>query len=141
MTATGLSQFDETIHLTNIWLKEIMEETGCEDRHKAYRALRATLQTLRDRLTPDGAAHLSAQLPMLVRGMFFEGWHPARTPNSIRSINEFLAPIEAAFDRDDDLDGRTAAGATFRVMQRHISEGEIRHVIEALPRPVRELFS
>jgi uncharacterized protein (DUF2267 family) len=32
------------------------------------------LHALRDRLPPEIAVHLSAQLPMLVRGIYYEGW-------------------------------------------------------------------
>src|SRR3990172_2959955 len=70
MSTTGLQVFDQTLQLTNIWLKSLMEKQGWTDRHRAYLALRATLHALRDRMNPDEAAHLGAQLPMLVRGVF-----------------------------------------------------------------------
>lgn len=59
MSATGLPVFDDTVQKTNIWLNEVMDELG-PDRQRAYRALRAVLHTLRDRLTTEEAAHLSA---------------------------------------------------------------------------------
>ena len=77
MSSTGLEVFDETVHKTNIWLKEIAQVLG-PDRHRAYNALRAVLHCLRDRLTVDEAAQLGDQLPMLVRGIYYEAWHPAQ---------------------------------------------------------------
>ena len=62
MHGAGLDVFDSTVHKTNLWLKEIMDALGWDDRHKAYQALRATLQAVRDRLTIDEIAHLGAQL-------------------------------------------------------------------------------
>ena len=47
------------------------------DRRSAYRALRSVLHVLRDRLTPEQAVHLGAQLPLLVRGIFYDGWRIA----------------------------------------------------------------
>ena len=40
------------------------------DHRSAYRALRSVLHVLRNRLTPEQAVHLGAQLPLLVRGIF-----------------------------------------------------------------------
>ena len=72
--STGLDTFDKTIQETNLWLKDIMERLNTNDRHHAYSTLRAVLHTLRDRIGPESAAHLGAQLPMLLRGLFYEGW-------------------------------------------------------------------
>src|SRR6266851_4782007 len=75
MSTTGLEVFDTTVQKTNIWLKDIMQALGWEDRHKAYVALRITLHALRDRLTPEEASQLGAQLPMLIRGLYYEAGH------------------------------------------------------------------
>ena len=73
---TGLDVFDTTVHKTHVWLNDIMQELGWEDRHKAYLGLRTTLHALRDRLTVEETAQLAAQLPMLIRGLYYEGWDP-----------------------------------------------------------------
>jgi len=72
------------------WVSDMMAELRTEDPHKALHALRAGLHAMRDLLTVDGAAHLSAQLPMLIRGMFFEGWDPSRDPLRVRHAADFL---------------------------------------------------
>lgn len=63
MSATGLDVFDSTIHKTYEWLNQIEAELGLEERHAAYTALRATLHTLRDRLTPEEAVQRSPRSP------------------------------------------------------------------------------
>src|SRR5258708_37362189 len=96
MSSTGLDVFDETLHKTNTWLKDIAQLLG-SDRHRAYQALRAVLHCLLDRLTIDEAAQLGAQLPMLVRGIYYDASHPAGNPEKMRSRKEVLAQVDAQF--------------------------------------------
>src|SRR5690606_20300263 len=97
VTTTGLDVFDRTVHATNVWLKEVMEELQWDNRHRAYEALRGTLHTLRDQLTVEEATDLGAQLPMLIRGLYYEGWNPSKTPTKERRKEEFLHHVREAF--------------------------------------------
>ena len=138
MSTTGLAVFDETIHKTNTWLKEIGQTLGC-DRHRSYQALRAVLHCLRDRLIVDEAAHLGDQLPMLVRGIYYEAWRPSGKPEKIRSREEFLARIAANL-ANAPIKPEEAAHAVFQVLENHIAPGEARHVIDELPQDIRALW-
>ncbi len=141
MSATGLKVFDTTIQTTNIWLDEIMEELTWDDRHRAYHALRAVLHTLRDRLSVDEVAQLSAQLPLLVRGAFFEGWHPAHKPVRDRTEDEFIAHVSESFALD--LSGthpRKIVQAVLFVLEKHISGGETLSIKHVLPVGIRSLL-
>ncbi|MGI9436050.1 MAG: DUF2267 domain-containing protein, partial [Geminicoccaceae bacterium] len=128
------------IHQTNTWLKSLFEPLHTEDRHKAYLALRVTLHALRDRLPPELAVHLAAQLPMLVRGFFYEDWQMAKTPSTSRHVDDFLAPIERAFRNDRDADVEAIARAIFALLTRELDHGEIRKVVSALPRDLKGLW-
>lgn len=140
MSTTGLRAFDETLHLTNAWLKDIMEGIGTENRNDAYAALRAVLQALRDRLPVDEAVHLGAQLPMLVRGFYYEGWHPAGRPYRERSKEQFLEHVEERMHGREHLEAERVTRAVFRLLSEQLSGGEIEQVKHALPKPVRELW-
>jgi uncharacterized protein (DUF2267 family) len=137
---TGLDVFDTTIHKTNSWLKEIMEELGIDNRHQAYQALRGTLQALRDRLPVEEATHLGAQLPMLITGIYYEGWEPEDKPERIRHKEEFLARVGEAFGGQSNMDSERAARAVFNVLARRVSEGEIQDITGILPQDLRELW-
>lgn len=140
MSATGLEVFDRTLQATNTWLDDIMHELDWPDRHKAYHALRAVLHTLRDRLPVNDAAHFSAQLPMLIRGLFYEGWQPATVPVKERTRDEFLAHVTDAFALDVTADSKVIAKAVLRVIARRVTPGEREKVKRILPEPIRELW-
>ncbi|MCU1278118.1 MAG: hypothetical protein JWM53_1664 [bacterium] len=137
MSQTGLETFDTTVQKTNRWIHELMAELGWEDKQKTYLAMKATLHALRDRLTVDEVAQLGAQLPMLGRGFFYEGWHPAGKPLKERHKTEFLARIDHELKRGDP---ERVARAVFAVLAKRISEGEIADVKQVLPSELRELW-
>jgi uncharacterized protein (DUF2267 family) len=140
MSASGLAAFDSTLQMTNIWLHELMEELGWQERHRAYHALRAVLHVIRDRLTVEEVADLGAQLPMLVRGIYYEGWRPGRQPaKKSRNREEFLAPIGDAFRDHPEVSPEGVLWAVFKVMERHVTPGEIKDVKQLLPESVRAL--
>ena len=141
MATTGLDVFDATVQQTNVWLNEIAEAMHRESRHEAYMALRATLHALRDNLTVDEAADLAAQLPMLVRGLYYEGWDPSKTPARDRSRDAFLERVAGALERaQPDFPAEHAVRAVFATLSRHVSAGEIEEVRNALTRDIRELW-
>ena len=94
MSATGLEVLDKSLQTTNIWLKEIMEAVG-PDRHVAWRVLGAVLHALRDRLAVEQVAHLGAELPIVIRGLYYDQWHPAGKPGKERRADEFVARVNA----------------------------------------------
>ena len=124
MANTGLEVFDETIQTTNTWLNNLAQEIG-PDRQRAYHALRAVLHALRDRLTIDQAAHLGAQLPMLIRGIYYKGWHLAGKPEKLRSLDEFLAHAGEELQGIRPMGADDAARAVLRILSLRVSPGEI----------------
>ena len=140
MSTTGLDVFDTTVQKTNSWLKDIMHEMDWQERRKAYQALRSTLHALRDRLTVDEVAQLAAQLPMLVRGFYYEGWDPTGKPFKVRDLEGFLATIALEFRGDDEVDPDQVARAVFTVLARRITQGELEDIAGLLPKEVRRLW-
>jgi uncharacterized protein (DUF2267 family) len=140
LSTTGLDVFDTTVQETNEWLRAIQEEMGWGDRQLAYLALRGTLHALRDHLTVDEAAHLAAQLPLLVRGIYYDAWDPSRVPVRERHREQFLARVADAFERTRPVDPEQAARSVLRVLGTRISAGEIDNVRRMLPEDVRALW-
>lgn len=140
MSTNGLDSFDKTIQTTNIWLDEISDRIG-PDRHLAWRVLCTVLQQLRDRLPTDAAAHLGAQLPLLVRGGFYDGYRPSEQPADWRTAEEFVGAVSAGLQDVRRVDPFDATMAVFAVLSRHVSEGQVAKTRAALPKHIRELWA
>lgn len=139
MSVTGLSTFDETLQLSNIWLNELMDQLDWDDKRRAYRVLRAVLHALRDRLTAHEAVHLGAQLPMLIRGLYYEDWHMKDAAPTERTKSAFLSHIKEEL-RDPRVDAERSAREVFALLTHKIAAGEIEDVKRMLPLEVRELW-
>ena len=141
MSRALITPFNRTIEKTNIWLTDLMKELGWEDRERAYHALRAGLHALRDRLPVQEAADLGAQLPMLVRGIYYEGWSSSGKPVKDRKKEQFLAHFADAFQGDLRVNPEEVARCIFKVISKHVTSGEIEDVKANLPPEVRTLRS
>ena len=141
MNSTGVDVFDTTLQKTSVWLNGVMEEMGWEDRHRAYSVLRAVLHALRDRLIVDEAVNLGAQLPMLIRGFYYEGWRPEGRPFKYRHKEEFFAQVAKTLPGMEQAELERAVRAVFKVLSSQVTWGEIAQVRDQLPAEVRELWS
>ena len=103
MSAVGLESIEHTVHVTHTWINELDELLGWSNKSRSYRLLRSVLQALRDWLPVNEAADFAAQLPNLLRGVYYEQWRPATTPVKPRSKSDFLGRIDHAFVGDPIL--------------------------------------
>src|SRR5438874_9441825 len=107
MSATGLDVFDKTLHTTNAWLEELMAIFG-PDRQVAWKVLSVVLHKLRDRLPVTLAAHLGAQLPLLVRGVYYDQFEPAKQPSDCDTIEAFVDEVSEWLADTRPVDPRDA---------------------------------
>jgi uncharacterized protein (DUF2267 family) len=117
-----------------VWIAETADELGWDDHDRAMHALR-------DRLPLDEAVHLGAQLPTVIRGLYYEGWVPRQTPQKVRSREEFFEWVRRPFGpKDTSLDAEAMTRAVFTVIAKHVSEGEVSDVRHTLPKPIATLW-
>jgi len=137
MSASGLDVFDKTLETTHVWLNEICNDLG-PDKQVAWKVLSTVLHKLRDRLTVNLAAHLGAQLPLLVRGVYYDQFEPAKMPAERNSMEEFVGEVAEWLSDTRPVDPDQAVRCVFGVLSRHVTEGQIAKVREALPKGLRQ---
>lgn len=142
MKLTGLEVFDSTIQRTNSWLKDLMQELNWSDRRQTYLAFRCALHALRDHLPFKDAVFLGEQLPMLLRGTYFEHWNLEGKPQALNSREDFLSTLSIYLARDgENTSGAEAVmRAVFRLLERKAADGEIQDVQHLLPKTLDDLW-
>ncbi len=140
MSALGLRIIDESVQAANIWINDVNDRTGWDHKQRAYRLLRQVLHVLRDHMSVDEAAQLGAQLPIVIRGIYYEGWNPSKTPVTERSRDGFVAKVQEAFSTDPLGDAPEAIAAVIAVLDAHVSGGEMENVKNTFSKDIRTLF-
>jgi uncharacterized protein (DUF2267 family) len=140
VSSTGLDTFDTTIQETNHWLRIVMAELETDNRRMAYTALRASLHALRDRIGPEAAVHLGAQLPTLLRGVYYEGWRLSGMPTRERHADQFLDHVANLLPRNSDLNPEEAVHAVFVALTECIDTGEVAKLLKMLPREIKSVW-
>lgn len=141
MSDTGFHSFNTTVEKTNQVLKEIERDYGWshEQRQMSYDALRVVLHALRDRLRVEEAADLGAQLPMLIRGLYYQGWRPAHVPVKMNR-HEFLDRIRSQFTVDVEGGTEVLVQRVLGALRRFITDGEWNDVRSTMPKDLVTLL-
>ncbi len=140
MSTTGLEALDTSVQKTNEWLRDFSECLKLPDRVAAWSGLRSALHALRDRLPADTSANFAAQLPLVLRGLFYEGYKPSRVPEAIRSRDEFVDKVESGLAYPLKGRGEDVIRSAFQVLSQHVTAGETRKIHDSLPEQIRELW-
>ena len=140
MSAQGLQVIDHTVQLTHEWINELTERLGWTSKRSALHLMRSVLHQVRDRLSNEELAHFSAQLPILIRGMLFEGWVPDRPPRSGRNVDAMTAEITASLGDDAEFRGAGDISCVFDLLNNRISRGEVEDIRANLPEGLRKLW-
>lgn len=130
--------FDPHLETAASWLAELAQilELSPARPQRALRALRAGLHAIRDRLPGKEVVDLGAQLPTLIRGVYYEGWTFGNDPTCIRDAEAMTARVAAELHLDPGLDPTAVLRGVIRLLVEHVSSGEIADIIATLPRPI-----
>lgn len=139
MAEHAVQPLEQSLYHTYQWIDEVCAGLGTHDEERGYQALRASLHAIRDRLLPSEAAQMAAQLPTVLRGVYYEGWDPDDRPFEMRSGEAFVALIARDLPPGNAIDPQDALRASVEVLRRRISSGEVADVLNMLPGDVRTM--
>ena len=136
--ASESHMFDKAMSKTREWLKEIEGELGFDNPNDAYRALRAVLHAVRDRLPIKESTDFASQLPLLMMGMYYSGWTPVDKPVKMRTIEDFMNRVQDQLPKG--MDPMRVTAGIIRVLERHVSKGEMKDVRRNFPERLRQVW-
>jgi nucleotide-binding universal stress UspA family protein/uncharacterized protein (DUF2267 family) len=131
---------EHTVRTTNRWLRDVRIRLGDEHASQAFRLLRAVLHVLRDHLSVDQVASLAAQLPLLLRGILYEGWDPTGKPQKLRHGAEFINEVKAQIAPEPIDQPEWSVRAVLTALSSHLTPGEVCKLKRALPHEIRDLW-
>ena len=136
---THLAELQGAVSATEDWINDLQQRLGWSDRNRVYSALLATLHALRDALSQQEAVYVGAQLPALLRGLYYDGWHlSGRAPS--RSRDAFIERIQDGVHRDPGIDAEQVARAVLAVLAARLPAGELEDAKAATPRTLHNLW-
>jgi len=138
-TVPEIEQLSIAVNATEEWIDDLMRRLGWRDRSKVYFVLLATLHALRDAVARDEAIYVGAQFPALLRGLYYEGWHPGARP-AARSRTAFQERIHDGAHRDPGVDAEEVARAVFALIAARLPAAEVEGAKAATPRPLHNLW-
>jgi uncharacterized protein (DUF2267 family) len=134
--------FETTVHKSKEWIAEMQDQLEWMSATQLYHLLRAVLQTLRDQLNINEAAQFAAQLPILLKGTFYEAWNPSELPPKPLNKDDFLFTLQTKLDLsyDPEFDIEHGLRVAMSVITKHVSAGEIEDVLAGLKPSVKEML-
>ncbi|MEV8512774.1 DUF2267 domain-containing protein [Dactylosporangium sp. NPDC051484] len=139
MSPSGGDAFNHALHTANVWVADVESAFGTNDRRFAQRAVRAWLHTLRDRLTVTAAVKFGAQLPELLRGIYYDGWEPSRAPERYGAEEYVRRFSTQAAVRSTQVPA--VAATVTEVIGQHMSPGQLAEATAELPTDLRDLVT
>ncbi|MBM0240091.1 DUF2267 domain-containing protein [Micromonospora sp. ATA32] len=135
------SAFESSLEKTNLILKDIEQAYGWpkEQRNQSYCALRTVLHLLRDRLPVQESVEFSAQLPVLVRGIYFDGWKPMDVPIKLKR-DDFLFEVRRHFPYDVEGGTERVVQVVLDALSRHVTQGQWDDVKDNMPRDLQRMM-
>jgi uncharacterized protein (DUF2267 family) len=131
-----------------VFLRQVAQELGSiDDVDHAARVTVAVLHTLREKISVEESIHLISQLPLILKGVYVDGWDITREfMSESETLEEFYDEIRehalrtAERDFGNNQQTKKNVTAVLKVMRNYVSEGEMNHIKQQMPKSIAVLF-
>lgn len=141
------SVFEKHCQEGNRFIKNLALQLGQpDDLQHALRVLRSVLHGIRNRIIPDESMHIISQLPLLLKGIYVDGWDFKQPLSKAQTFDDFLYDVRNTTERGaggdfaDDESARTKVTAVFNALKEFVDEGELQHLRDGLPKEIAEVI-
>jgi uncharacterized protein (DUF2267 family) len=132
----------------NEFLNRLAQRLGSErDRDHAARILKSTLHVIRDHITIEESIQLLAQLPMILKGVYVDGWSPVASRDKMKTMEDFAAEV---ISRDGNAAWRDFSSKeevlrdirmVIETLAEYVSFGELEDVASVMPKDIRRTLA
>lgn len=137
---TGVHVLEQTLRDTQGWVSSAAARLNARSRNVALASLKATLHAIREQLEPADIVELGQHLPLPLRGLYYDGWDPARVRRPATTRASFLERIEDDAWRMPRIKAARAAKAALETIFERVPASVMVRVIDRLPEDLRALW-
>ena len=138
--------FEKDYREANHFIKALALQLGTpNDTDHALRILQSVFKELRRRIIPDESLHIISQLPLMLKGMYVDGWNINEPLSEAKTFHEFLNEIRDNTGKSDDPDfaneelARKKIMIVFKELKKYIPDNELDQLRDELPTDVAKM--
>ena len=118
-------ELENAVEETEAWVDEFVALIAWHNRDLAFTALVSALHAFRDSMPWDEAANIAAYFPPLLRGIYFEGWHPASRSLPLTTKSVFFERIRDAVHQNPGVESEQVVRALFSLLAKRMPQSEL----------------
>ena len=128
----------------NLFLSQLADELNMpKNKTRTLHILKAVLHGIRNRISPEESAQFMAQLPMLLKAVYVDGWQIGKHQKRINTLEEFVDEVYdlggaykgLAFG--DRIEAERGIQSVLKILKNYISEGEFNDILASMPTKLR----
>lgn len=133
--------FEKYASKGNEFINRLQSNLGVNDRDHAARILRSTFRVIRNHLSVEESFQLIAQLPMVLKAVYVEGWK-LTDHKRITNLDEFFIEIiqEEGHSSWRDFSSKNevldSVRAVLQTLREYVSKQEMDQALATLPRKI-----